>query len=949
MKINYILETISSNGLRDRVVKSFDKNEIILGRGSDSDIRFSSLLVSFRHARLAHENKRLLIEELGDKAGNTWVNGHPAKKVFLASGDVIKMGDIYLEIKAEEGHWDIYETREEKTDEDQRKEIEDSLDKMDIVKRLPSHLVMALVVWVPLTLMFMIGPVIGFNPGAWEAGELIPAHKFLKTDCQVCHTDAFQPVPDRACEKCHTMGNHVTFLTEHPHLNEKCSFCHNEHNHDQNMVLSGSQICLKCHQLIKSFNPETIYPAIHGFNPSHPEFASVRQKRVDRAQLKLNHNYHLTSVEMEDPVTNTKRTMRCDDCHVMDSAGKYMEPVTFEKFCVSCHKLKLRGAAHMLRTPHVKTSLVRTFLKSPKDFLYEYIDGSPGSLLDTPKSQGRRRRGPLPQPVLKFKNEWVEKNFEKIEQQGGLLRNENEVYFSAQGGCIECHVLDFQPVGTFNPDSTQIALSLWSHSVRIWNTQTEKDEVHLKGHHDIVKSIVFSPDGRWILTGSRDFTARLWMAPVSEVPPSVGGEAISKTLEKQPAKSAEEESENVSPYAHLEIEPLHIFKKHSGAVNDAQFNPTLDKIVTASDDKTAIIWSLEDQKPVHILSGHSAPVIKTGFNPEGTLVFTLSEGHTAKIWDAETGKETTDLKFSYYEINDLGFQPGQTDRLAIALSNGTIKIISAREGTVIQTLKDSQEHLQNSGHRLEVTSLQFNAEGTRLLSLSRDLTAKVWDMNTGNVETTLIVWEKKTDPPAPKAQMFLTAEFNRDGTQIVTGSTDKMVRWWETDSGKLLKEKKGHENHVIKVSFNHSGSQALSVAANNTAALWNMESETNVSFRHDDIELQDNENELFPPETEPTQMPIRFFPMSFFSHKKHGFLECENCHEGSKESLLTSDLLTPSISPCRTCHEKNEVHLNQCSVCHYFHPERERHYKKGPLVPDHAAELGISFLPGKIP
>lgn len=951
MKINHILETIRSNDLRDRAVKTFEKNEVTLGRGSDSDIWFPSLLVSFRHARLALENNKLFIEELEVKTGNTWVNDRPAKKVFLKSGDEIKLGDITLRIEAEKDYWNIHETREEKTDENQKQFIEKSLDQLNIVKLLPSHAVLALVVWVPLIVLFLIGPIIGVNPGAWEAGKLAPAHQFLKKDCAACHENAFQPVQDRSCQKCHAMGDHVKFLTDNPHKNEQCSFCHNEHNSDQKLVLSGSQVCLKCHQLIKSVNSNTHFRSINGFNPSHPEFASIRQKQVDRAELKLNHNYHLTAVEIEDPVKKTKRLMECDDCHVEDSFGMYMEPVTFDKFCVNCHKLKLGGAAHMLRTPHEKTSLVRTFLKSPKDFLYEHIGANPGSLLETPKAQGRRRRrGPPPEPVQKFKKEWVEKTFEKIEQRGGLLKNENEVYFSAQGGCIECHVLDMQPVGTFNPDSTQLALSLWSHSVRIWNTQTGKDEAHFNGHQDIVTSAVFSADGRLVLTGSRDFTARLWEAPIPVNPSPDGGEVVPATQGKQPAESAAEDGASVSPYAHLEIESLAIFKKHSGAVNDAQFSPTVDKIITGSDDKTAIIWSLEDQAPVHILSGHSAAVIKVGFNLDGTLVFALSANHKVKIWDAETGEEIAGLKASYLESSDVAFHPRQANRLAVAMSNGTIKMISAREGTVTQNFEDGPDPLQqNSGHRLEVTLLRFNEDGSKLLSLSRDLTAKVWDTTTGKVKSTLIVWDKKKKSSIAKAQMFLTAEFNQDGSQIITGSSDKMVRWWEADSGKLLKEKKGHENQVTQVSFSNSGNQALSVAANNTAALWDMDSETSVAFRHDDIELQDIENQLFPPDTKPTQVPARFFPMSFFSHKKHGFLRCENCHLGIKESLLTSDMLVPSIAPCRTCHEKEGIHLNGCSVCHFFHPEGQRNYNVGPLVVDSDAELGFTFQPEKKP
>jgi hypothetical protein len=47
---------------------------------------------------------------------------------------------------------------------------------------------------------------------------------------------------------------------------------------------------------------------------------------------------------------------------------------------------------------------------------------------------------------------------------------------------------------------------------RVWNTRTGECAFSLEGHSREVTAVAFSPDGRRLLTGSRDGTARLWNA-----------------------------------------------------------------------------------------------------------------------------------------------------------------------------------------------------------------------------------------------------------------------------------------------------------------------------------------------------------------------------------------------------------------------------------------------------
>ena len=76
---------------------------------------------------------------------------------------------------------------------------------------------------------------------------------------------------------------------------------------------------------------------------------------------------------------------------------------------------------------------------------------------------------------------------------------------------------------------------------------------------------------------------------------------------------------------------------HIGWVNSAAFSPDGPSIVTASFDKTAIVWdatpgTLGDPRRAH------RPGISAAFSPDGERVVTASLDKTAPLWDAKPGR-----------------------------------------------------------------------------------------------------------------------------------------------------------------------------------------------------------------------------------------------------------------------------------------------------------------------
>ncbi|MBI3538082.1 MAG: PD40 domain-containing protein, partial [Chloroflexi bacterium] len=109
----------------------------------------------------------------------------------------------------------------------------------------------------------------------------------------------------------------------------------------------------------------------------------------------------------------------------------------------------------------------------------------------------------------------------------------------------------------------------------------------------------FSPDGKTIVTASRDKTARVWDV-------ATGNSVL--TL------------------------------NHPAEVYNAAYSPDGKKIVTAGADGIARIFDASDatRAPI-LLRGHSGALWVAGFSPDGKQIVTASSDKTARVFDATTG------------------------------------------------------------------------------------------------------------------------------------------------------------------------------------------------------------------------------------------------------------------------------------------------------------------------
>jgi serine/threonine protein kinase/TPR repeat protein len=204
---------------------------------------------------------------------------------------------------------------------------------------------------------------------------------------------------------------------------------------------------------------------------------------------------------------------------------------------------------------------------------------------------------------------------------------------------------------------------------------------------------------------------------------------------------------------------LGVLRGHSDTVQSAAYSPDGTRIVTASGDKTARIWDAQLGVQLAVLSGHSASIRSAAYSPDGTRIITASHDKTARIWDARTGAQLAVLEGHLDRVESAAYSPDGR-RIVTASADKTARIWDARTGARIAVL---------AGHGYSVWSAAFSPDGTRVLSASNDTTARVWDVRTGRQ---LLLLSGHGDAVRSAAYSF-------DGTRIVTASDDKTARVWD--------------------------------------------------------------------------------------------------------------------------------------------------------------------------
>jgi WD40 repeat protein len=319
--------------------------------------------------------------------------------------------------------------------------------------------------------------------------------------------------------------------------------------------------------------------------------------------------------------------------------------------------------------------------------------------------------------------------------------------------------------------------------IRIWDLKTGVERFPVEGPDGRLLGVALSPDGKLAALPCSDCKIYLW--PLGAAKASV------------------------------------VLKGHERAVNAAAFSADGTQLATASRDGTVRIWDPVSGQELHRLERKGAWFTSVAFSPDGKLVAagrallggtllgkTMPDTGEVMVWEVPKGEQRFRLTGPTGPVLAVAFSP---DGKSIAAA-GADKIVRQWEtatGKETTKLADRED---------AVESILYSADGRLIASGGRDHAVHFSDPGNGRSLRQAAIGER-TDY---FAEVCCRVAFAHDGRSLAAGSWGG-VHLYEVETALERDHFQGHAGDVTGVAFTPDGRQLLSVSADGTALLWDLD------------------------------------------------------------------------------------------------------------------------------
>jgi WD40 repeat protein/tRNA A-37 threonylcarbamoyl transferase component Bud32/tetratricopeptide (TPR) repeat protein len=301
----------------------------------------------------------------------------------------------------------------------------------------------------------------------------------------------------------------------------------------------------------------------------------------------------------------------------------------------------------------------------------------------------------------------------------------------------------------------------WQFLKRLCHTEL----LTIRGHTSQVNAVAFSPDGKQLVSGSDDRTARVWDAATGQ--------------------------------------QLFCFKGHRKGVNTVAFHPNGKHVASAGIGGKVRVWEARTGKELLAIKASSRFINSLAFSPDGKRIASASTEGIVNVWEARDGAKVFAFRVGVTQMGScVAFSPDGS-RLAEACSGVTVW--DSRTGK--KTLTIPADTLLG-GDRLA-----FSPDGRRLVA-DTGLTVRIWDV-VADKEVAII--------PKEATVGSANVAYSPDGGRVaLTNPNTSTIRLWDPQTGRELFTLRGHTHRVSQVAFSPEGARLASASVDGTVKLWDM-------------------------------------------------------------------------------------------------------------------------------
>lgn len=334
----------------------------------------------------------------------------------------------------------------------------------------------------------------------------------------------------------------------------------------------------------------------------------------------------------------------------------------------------------------------------------------------------------------------------------------------------------------FSPDQELIATGSEDGEVKLWQASDLAPLATLTGHSDRIKACIFSDQADRLVTASDDGTVRLWTIDddeqsvgglftfhepvvtetkrfvITHIATMRHRDAINGCVISPDGKSVLSYSKDCT----LRLSQisdgtlLNVFEGHTQEVLKASFSHDGATIASAGQDKTLRLWDTSTGKHLATLTGHEAYVTDCDFSPDDHLVVSASADRTLKLWEVATRSELATFIGHTFIVFNCCFAPDGRRILSAAMDD-TAKIW---DSTVLE--KESSRVT----HGTSVNHCMFSDDGAAVASVAAGDGLRLWNVDSLDHQQ------------IANGQQMHRCNFVLDDSAVMTASTDGSVTVW---------------------------------------------------------------------------------------------------------------------------------------------------------------------------
>ena len=268
-------------------------------------------------------------------------------------------------------------------------------------------------------------------------------------------------------------------------------------------------------------------------------------------------------------------------------------------------------------------------------------------------------------------------------------------------------------------DSSIVASGGDSGAVKLWDLRNDTVTT-LEYHSDIVNAVAFSADGQLLVSGSDDYTCKLWNVPLKQF---------------------------ISSFEHIN-------DRSRSQIKDVVFSPDNKLLATAGVDVK--LWDVSTLTEIGTLE-HGGWVLAIAFSSDGELLATGDENGQVNVWDIQTRKIVAQLQ-------------GDPEYIAAVKFSSDNRILAGAgyERKIKLWEVQNWEHLGTLDNGSTASAISFSPDRNILASTGYE-SVNLWEVNIGGKIATLT---------GPRGWMNAVA-FSPDGSTLLSGGDDETLQIWD--------------------------------------------------------------------------------------------------------------------------------------------------------------------------